>query len=68
MEATTVRVDELTIDELEDTEDEVLRMLKTLGLDSKDQSRMAILTKRKFREMRDVLRFRDSVKKGTKLG
>jgi hypothetical protein len=68
MEATTVRVDELTIDELEDTEDEVLRMLKTLGLDSKDQSRMAILTKRKFREMRDVLRFRALVKKGTKLG
>lgn len=63
-----INVDELTKEELLHTEDELLLLIDRLKLSSKDQSRLKILTKRKFRHLQEVLRFRDSVKRSTKIG
>jgi hypothetical protein len=63
-----INVDELTKDELIHTELELLSLIDKLKISSRDQSRLKILAKRKFRHMQDVLRFRDSVKRGVKNG
>lgn len=63
-----INVDELTKEELLHTEDELLSLIDRLKISSKEQSRLKILTKRKFRHLQEVLRFRDSVKRSTKIG
>ena len=63
-----IDVDGLTMAELYDCEDELIRFYRRQGLADGDLRRITNLTKREFRRWRDILRYREKVKKELRSG
>lgn len=64
----TVKVDELKIDELNHTEQELLALYRSLDVGEKDRERLRRWTVRKFTQMRELLLIRGCVKRTIKNG
>lgn len=63
-----IDVDGLTMEDLYSTEDELIRFYRRQGLADGDLRRITNLTKREFRRWRDILRYREKVKKELRSG
>lgn len=64
----TVKVDELKIDELNHTEQELLALYRSLDVGDKDRERLRRWTVRKFTEMRELLLVRGALRRTLKNG
>jgi hypothetical protein len=61
-----MNVDEIEMDELYETEDELIRLYRRLDLTDQQRRQMVNITKDKFRGMRAVIRYREALKKELK--
>lgn len=64
-EQAQIEIDSMTIDDLRHTEEEVLSVVRSRKLETKEMSRALILIRRQFAKWRDVLYLRDLVKRET---
>ena len=64
-EQAQIEIDSMTIDDLRHTEEEVLNVVRSRKLETKEMSRALILIRRQFAKWRDVLYLRDLVKRET---